>query len=62
MPKSRTDYWTEKFDANVKRDSKAVEALARQGWRTAIIWECETKDEVRLGEKLFKLVRANEEC
>lgn len=43
MPKSRVQYWTEKFDRNVERDNAAVEALTDAGWDVLIIWECETK-------------------
>ena len=43
IPKSRTQFWRDKFDRNVKRDREAVESLEALGWRVAIIWECETK-------------------
>ena len=40
IPKTRTKFWTEKFDKNTKRDQKALYELKRKGWRTAWIWEC----------------------
>nr|WP_245331029.1 DNA mismatch endonuclease Vsr [Mesorhizobium sophorae] len=51
-PKSREDFWAEKFDKNVRRDSDAVTALSGLGWRSAIIWECETRDPDELRRKL----------
>jgi len=39
-PKSRTEFWQKKFDANQARDVRALRALADLGWRTVVIWEC----------------------
>lgn len=43
MPKTKADFWQAKFDTNVERDARAVEALERLGWRVTTIWECEVK-------------------
>lgn len=58
MPKTRVSFWSEKFDANIRRDRKALTALKKAGWRTAIIWECQTKDEKRLALRLKGLLPA----
>ena len=42
-PKSRMEFWTEKFAANVKRDQTVRQELARQGIRCLIVWECTIK-------------------
>lgn len=42
-PKSRTDFWTEKFRKNVARDLAVQTALTELGWKVVVIWECETK-------------------
>lgn len=42
-PKSRIDFWNGKFDRNVERDRENLAQLAERGWRTEVIWECETK-------------------
>lgn len=39
-PKSRTDYWENKFARNVFNDRKHIEDLANAGWHSIIIWEC----------------------
>ncbi|MBK3396322.1 very short patch repair endonuclease [Methylobacterium ajmalii] len=39
-PKSNVPFWTEKFEANVKRDRRAVVELLDAGWRVLTIWEC----------------------
>lgn len=40
-PKSRSDYWLPKLQANVARDARALDNLKKQGWRTLVIWQCE---------------------
>ena len=40
MPKSRLEFWTAKFNANVRRDMKVKEQLSNMGIRQMIIWEC----------------------
>lgn len=40
-PKTRTDFWLEKFDKNVKNDRLHSMQLIEAGWRVFIIWECE---------------------
>ena len=42
-PKSRVEYWEEKFSRNVERDREAVRKLNAEGWDVLIVWECETK-------------------
>ena len=53
IPKSRTQFWQNKFDRNVARDRQAIENLGALGWSVAIIWECETKTR----EELFHLLK-----
>jgi DNA mismatch endonuclease (patch repair protein) len=57
-PKSRTDFWTTKFDENVRRDQLAREKLESLGWRVVVIWECELKDIPTLTERVANLIRA----
>lgn len=42
-PTTRVEFWEGKFSANVTRDAKAIRDLKALGWRTLLIWECETK-------------------
>lgn len=52
VPKTRADFWANKFDRNVRRDATAIEEFARIGWSVLVIWECETRDSDALTEKL----------
>lgn len=64
-PKSRINFWQEKFSQNVKRDQEVHDALLKLGWEVHVIWECETKkSEVldKIVEKIFsqkKIVEAD---
>ena len=49
-PKSRQQFWKTKFTANVERDKRVQELLARDGWRLFVAWECEIEtDEAFVG-------------
>jgi DNA mismatch endonuclease (patch repair protein) len=48
VPKSRIDFWELKLAGNVERDARKIRQLAEEGWYPTVIWECETRDPVRL--------------
>jgi DNA mismatch endonuclease (patch repair protein) len=48
LPATNADYWRAKIGRNTARDKAGGKALTKMGWRHAIIWECETRDPVRL--------------
>lgn len=56
-PKSRSEFWNAKFEANVDRDRRVLTELLDLGWRVAVIWECETKNEQVLELHLKSLVQ-----
>ena len=41
VPKTRTEFWSEKISRNRRRDAKNQEILAANGWQVIVIWECE---------------------
>lgn len=40
-PKTRTEFWINKFKKNVENDKKHQRELEEAGWKVLIIWECE---------------------
>jgi DNA mismatch endonuclease, patch repair protein len=40
-PKSNIEFWTQKFENNVRRDSANYARLADMGWRVIVFWQCE---------------------
>jgi DNA mismatch endonuclease, patch repair protein len=53
MPKTRPEFWRQKFEGNVERDRRNCEQLTRLGWRILIVWECESEDRARLEQTLI---------
>lgn len=47
-PKTRIDFWQQKFLENIKRDVQVKLSLEKAGWRVLVIWECQTKNIDRL--------------
>jgi len=40
-PKSRVDFWTQKFDATVERDILVRSQLENSHWQVLTVWECD---------------------
>lgn len=51
-PRSNVWYWNAKLARNVERDAENQAKLEAAGWRTGVIWECETRDLAALELKL----------
>ena len=43
-PKTRQEFWNEKFETNIERDLQIQEKIKNTDWRSVVIWECETKN------------------
>ncbi len=56
-PKSNQAYWGPKLARNVERDAASKAMLRKQGWRTLVIWECETKNAQLLADKIAGFLR-----
>jgi DNA mismatch endonuclease (patch repair protein) len=48
VPKSRQQFWTDKFEANRSRDERNVRSLLEGGWRVLTVWECVLKGKLAL--------------
>jgi DNA mismatch endonuclease (patch repair protein) len=46
LPATRTDFWTQKLNANRNRDQRVQSELLALGWRVLIVWECATRSAV----------------
>jgi|TARA_B100001964_G_C13651280_1_gene344828 DNA mismatch endonuclease (patch repair protein) len=56
-PKSRIDFWNNKFESNIKRDKKVNKSLKNEGWNLIRIWECETEvNELLKSKIIYKLI------
>jgi len=51
-PRTNAEFWENKRLGNVKRDSKNIKELKKNGWQVFIVWECWTKNLPLLRKKL----------
>jgi len=56
-PKSNLSYWTPKLARNMERDEKNLKSLTTIGWKTFVIWECETADARALSARIREFLR-----
>lgn len=56
QPKSNTSYWGSKLRRNVERDRENIKALKRLGLQVVIVWECWTRNPLKLETKLHSLL------
>ena len=54
-PKTRKEFWENKFKENIERDLKTQNNLKSLGWKSEIIWECELKSIKEIKQKLLKI-------
>ena len=43
LPKTRIEFWSNKIEANIKRDKENIECLKKLGWNVLIVYGCELK-------------------
>jgi DNA mismatch endonuclease, patch repair protein len=55
-PKSRVEFWQEKFEQNILRDAKVREGLKKEGWRIVVVWECELSNLHLLEKRIRKIL------
>ena len=57
MPRSRTDFWTNKIERNRARDLEERQALQLLGWNVIVIWECQLSNAAVRQQTLMSLIR-----
>ncbi len=56
LPKSNREYWKPKLARNIERDAEHLTELKTMGWKTMVIWECQTADERKLTLRLRRFL------
>lgn len=56
-PRTRQDFWSDKFTRNVQRDQRQYHELQAAGWRILVIWECGIKLTPGCIEKIVPLIQ-----
>lgn len=55
LPKTRKNFWQQKFARNIIRDRENQRKLKSAGWKVLIVWECELNNP-ELGTRLIKFL------
>lgn len=55
-PQSNAEYWSGKISRNAARDAASIASLREQGWRAAVIWECELKAPGKIRRRLARFL------
>ena len=55
-PATNKTFWAEKRRSNVERDKRNRRQLRAEGWRVFEIWECQTRENAKICEKLPALL------
>lgn len=59
MPVTNSHYWKAKIARNVERYSRQLDQLARDGWRTLTLWECELNNDEDLRRRLVMFLETD---
>ena len=58
LPKSRLEYWRPKLAGNVARDRTNRLRLRRDGWKSLVVWDCETSNLPKLEKRLLRFLES----
>jgi DNA mismatch endonuclease, patch repair protein len=58
LPTSNRPFWEQKIGRNRERDHRTQEQLSCEGWKVLTIWQCDTKDEAVLRDRLVGFLGA----
>lgn len=61
VPKSRVEFWTEKFQKNVERDERVMQELAALGIKRLIVWECTVKQMMKSEDTTKRIIKEIED-
>ena len=63
FPKTKIDFWRDKFSRNIERDNRKEAELIALGWDVLTVWECQTRKpealRVRLRDWLWDSINCN---
>lgn len=62
LPKTRTEFWSEKISGNRARDAKNEEALRASGWKVIVIHECEIRDNAGWQDRALQELTGGDLC
>lgn len=58
VPKTNWRYWRKKIERNRERDRETREALTKLGWKIAVFWECELRNDETATKRIRRFLAA----
>tara|TARA_R110000765_G_scaffold272301_3_gene371026 strand:- start:149 stop:556 length:408 start_codon:yes stop_codon:yes gene_type:complete len=58
LPKTRTDYWSEKISGNRARDMRTLSELSALGWGAFVVWQCELQEWDLLWDRILTFLES----
>ena len=55
IPKTNKKYWLPKLKRNIEKQADDFRKLRKEGWKIAVVWECQTKNKNTLESQLRKI-------
>jgi DNA mismatch endonuclease (patch repair protein) len=59
-PTSNADFWNQKIEGNIKRDSVKLRELRKLGWKATVIWQCQIRDMHSLQKRLDRFLQSKD--
>jgi DNA mismatch endonuclease, patch repair protein len=56
-PLSNAEFWQSKIQGNIRRNSRDIRLLRRQGWRVITVWECSLAATEKVHARLSRLLK-----
>jgi DNA mismatch endonuclease (patch repair protein) len=56
LPKTRRDFWSNKFAKNKARDARLSKAARAAGWKVIVIWECDLVTPNKVSRRLVRFL------
>jgi DNA mismatch endonuclease (patch repair protein) len=57
LPQTNYEFWQEKINRNIERDSHNITELKEKGWNVIVIWQCELKNVELQNTRLRQLIQ-----
>ena len=58
-PKTREEFWENKFKQNVERDKNNFKELKNLNWKVLVLWECEVKNIQNISVEIIETLNNN---
>jgi len=55
IPKTNKKYWLPKLKRNIEKQAEDFRKLRKEGWKTIVVWECQTKNQIKLESRLRRM-------